>query len=67
MSRVFEKKEVMTGTVCSLSLPVVFLLLWIFGVPLKILIPVLLFACIIICSIGAYIISRKKKKFSLEH
>ncbi len=66
MSRVFEKKEVMARAVCGLSLPVIFALLWISGVPLIKLIPALVFACIFVCSIGVYIISRKKKKFSLD-
>ncbi len=60
------KKGSAMDVACLLLLPLLFLLLWVLGVSLMKLIIVLLFACILICSIGCILISKYNKKSFLE-
>lgn len=66
MNRVVEKRAELTDIICGLSIPIIFTILWIYGVPLMKLIGVLVFVCILVCSIGYVIISRHNKKLLLD-
>jgi hypothetical protein len=53
----FKKKSVV-DVACLLLMPSIFLLLWIFGVPLIKLIAAVVILCSVICLIGSYIMTR---------
>lgn len=52
------KRGSVVDLACLLLLPLIFLFLWIYGVPLKILLPAVVLLCVIICLVGSYIMTR---------